>query len=421
MPVRLLGERLVGGGLTLAHHQGQTWMIHGALPGETVKAVEIRRRAGIVECRAIDVLDDHHPARMAEPCPHSPKCGGCDWPHVQPVLGTRLKADVVAGAARAAPELARQLAAAPIRTSPLAYRLRARLHWQPAGRILGFYAPRTWEVMPIPSCRILSPRLMAALEPLAMALARTCPEAADLEWLESLDGAVAVAALRPARAGPTSIDHRWLPRPDQVAAALNGLHCLNRSGRLQRGWGATAVTMNLPRPLEVPIGAFFQGNRHLVPWLFARVAELVGDEPLPVWDLHAGVGFLAAAALQAADRQLTLVESFRPSALAAQKNLPGARVAVGQLAENLLASQRQLPKRALLLTDPPRAGMTAALRRRIAGWHPERIIMLGCDPATWSRDAAFLIGHGYRITHLELVDLFPSTHHVEVLAMLEAE
>ena len=73
------------------------------------------------------------------------------------------------------------------------------------------------------------------------------------------------------------------------------------------------------------------------------------------------------------------------------------------------------------LTDPPRAGMSAELRRRIAGWHPRRLFMMACDPATWARDTSFFLARGYGLRHLELVDLFPYTHHVEVLAMLESE
>jgi 23S rRNA (uracil1939-C5)-methyltransferase len=46
--------------------------------------------------------------------------------------------------------------------------------------------------------------------------------------------------------------------------------------------------------------------------------------------------------------------------------------------------------------------------------------MLACDPATWGRDTRFLSERGYRLTHVELVDLFPSTHHVEILAVLES-
>ena len=45
--------------------------------------------------------------------------------------------------------------------------------------------------------------------------------------------------------------------------------------------------------------------------------------------------------------------------------------------------------------------------------------MLGCDPATWARDAGFFQSNGYAARTVELFDLFPSTHHVEILALLE--
>jgi tRNA/tmRNA/rRNA uracil-C5-methylase (TrmA/RlmC/RlmD family) len=114
------------------------------------------------------------------------------------------------------------------------------------------------------------------------------------------------------------------------------------------------------------------------------------------------------------------VEPFRPAARAAEHNLPDARVVKGRTAEAFLGRQGRLPDSALVLTDPPRSGMSKQLRRQLAGWHPQRLLMMACDPATWARDAAWLQQRGYAIRHLELVDLFPSTHHVEVLAVLES-
>ncbi len=427
IPVKIRAQRLVGGGAALAHHQGETWLLRGALPGETVQAEEQRRRAGVVEARVTGVLDEPHPARLADPCPHAASCGGCDWPHVQPAAGAALKTAVAAGAARTHPEPAARLAAAPVTPSPPAYRLRARLHWDPGTGRLGFYAHRSWQVVAISGCRIISSRLAEAVPVLAAALQRHCPAAVDLEWLEDLDGACAVAGLRRSRSGPRRIDPAWLPPPGELHGVLDGCHLLAESGRLLQGWGAGGVVMALPLPLQVPIGAFFQVNRHLVPGLFQRVSELSSGQPLtpapdprPVWDLHAGVGFLAAAACHALPRPVTVVETFRPAARAAAANLPAARAA-GRSAEAYLAQHRRLPQQALVLTDPPRAGLSPALRRAIAGWRPQRLLMLACDPATWARDTAFLTAHGYRLDHVELLDLFPSTHHVEVLAVLEAE
>jgi tRNA/tmRNA/rRNA uracil-C5-methylase (TrmA/RlmC/RlmD family) len=395
-------------------------MVAGALPGEHVLATPIGRRAGVVEAVTTEVLDDLHPAREREPCPHAMGCGGCDWPHVLAAEGAVLKRTIAAETARAHADLAALVAAAPIASSPLAYRIRARLHWDPVSARLGFYQPRSWRVSSITNCRIVSPKLVRALPHLVVALGRRCPERVDLEWLEGSDPREAVAALRPARGGPAAVEPSWVPSETETGADVIGFHVLTKGGVARAVWGAEEVTMRLPVPLRVPIGAFFQGNRHLLEPLFKRVSELVGPSPDPVYDLHAGVGFLAAAARAAGAAELTLVEPHRPAARAARRNLQGARVAVGRTAEEFLANAGSLPHTALAMTDPPRTGMTPTLRRRIAGWRPNRILMLGCDPATWARDAASLCDIGYRPRVVELFDLFPSTHHVEILALLES-
>ena len=410
--------KIVGGGRALAHVEGETWMVEGALPGETVRAKILRRRRRVVEARALEVVQSRHALRHPDPCPDARHCGGCDWPHVIPLGGAALKAEVAAEAARSFAELREELRSANVVTSPEAYRLRSRLHWRPDTKALGFYGRGTHTVFPLTRCRIVSPLLAQALGPMADALARSCPVPVDVEWLEDLTGDQSVAALR-STAGGAEVRRTMLPDENALAATIGGFHCLDRKGQVRIGWGSTHVTMRLPRPLDVPIGGFFQVNRHLVPWLFRRTAELVGETPLPTWDLFAGVGFLAAAALHAGRRTMVAVEAHRQAAEAARRNLPGAEVHVGMRAETYLGSAGRLPRQALVLLDPPRAGCSARLRRQLLAWRPRVILGLACDPATWARDSNELCEAGYRLTHLELVDLFPSTHHVEILYRLE--
>ena len=125
--VTLKAEKLIGGGRALAHHDGRTWMGAGALPDETVAALETNRRAGITEARTIAVVKNPHPSRLSEPCPHSGVCGGCDWPHVDPSGGAHLKR---AAAAEAAPR--RSLSARKLR--PADCRLRQKSSRRPAPR-----------------------------------------------------------------------------------------------------------------------------------------------------------------------------------------------------------------------------------------------------------------------------------------------
>jgi len=334
--------------------------------------------------------------------------------------GAALKAQVAAGAARGHPILRELLAQAPVTSSPSSYRLRARLHWDPVPGILGFYAPQSWKVVSISGCSILSGALRASLPALRQALERFCPLPIDLEWLENLDGTEAVVALRPAKNGAQTIESGWLPPRGAFPPVVFGAWILSPRGMMEHGWGKSSVTMELPTPLTVTIGAFFQGNRHLVPWLFRRVRELADETPGEILDLHAGVGFLAAATAQhSREHHPTLVEPFRPAARAAAANLPGARVMAGWTAERYLERHEHLPTELLAIADPPRMGLSKRLRRQLIAWGPRRILMLSCDPATWSRDAAALLDAGYGLRHLELIDLFPSSHHVETLSILE--
>jgi hypothetical protein len=260
---------------------------------------------------------------------------------------------------------------------------------------------------------------MSALPVLLDALSARCPARVDVEWIEGSAPGDSVAALRRARRGPRRHESEWIPTEGEVGNTVAGFHLLSGFGEPSAGWGADEVRIRLPTELRVPIGSFFQGNRHLLHPLFYRVAELSTPGEEPVFDLHAGVGFLAAAARSTARRSLTLTEPHRPAALAARANLPEARVEVGRTAESFLEHADNLPRDALVITDPPRTGMTRALLDRLGEWQPRKILMLGCDPATWARDAAFLCERGYQVRALELFDLFPSTHHVEIVALLE--
>lgn len=416
-PVILRAAKLIGGGRALAHTGDATWMVAGALPGEIVRALPQRRRARIIEAVCAEVIENPHPARLSDPCPHAAECGGCDWPHVAPAAGGRLKAAAAAEAVRRFPEISRQVRDSPVTSSPPSYRLRIRLHWDPSRAALGFFDRRSWSVTAIPHCRIVSPTLAAILGPLTSALAAHTPEPVDVEIIEGADHRV--AALAPSRPGAAAVPASWLP-PPPVCPFLDGFHILHGADGIAEGWGPTSVRIALPISLEVPVGAFFQCNRHLLRPLFDRVAEVVGSGPGPVIDLHAGVGLLAAAAIHAGRNDLTVVEPHRRAAAAAQRNLPAAAV-FHTTAEAFLTRPEKPPRDAVAVTDPPRTGMSGRLRRALVEWRPRRIVMLGCDPATWGRDADELLAAGYAITTIELFDLFPHTHHVEILSVLSRE
>ena len=71
----------------------------------------------------------------------------------------------------------------------------------------------------------------------------------------------------------------------------------------------------------------------------------------------------------------------------------------------------------LVLLDPPRAGMAEGLDL-VARTARHHVALCACDPATGARDLRRLVDHGFRIEALTAYDMFPHTHHVELLAWL---
>ena len=101
--------------------------------------------------------------------------------------------------------------------------------------------------------------------------------------------------------------------------------------------------------------------------------------------------------------------------MARERPVEGFSVLEGRVEERL---SEALPAD-LVVLNPPRNGVDEAAIRLLSESRPERIVYVSCDPATLARDVRRL-GTTYRITRLQLFDLFPQTAHVETLLTLDA-
>jgi 23S rRNA (uracil1939-C5)-methyltransferase len=72
----------------------------------------------------------------------------------------------------------------------------------------------------------------------------------------------------------------------------------------------------------------------------------------------------------------------------------------------------------VIITDPPRAGMDEDVVKTILEAAPEKVVYVSCNPATQARDLA-LMDEMYKVTRIQPVDMFPHTHHVENVVLLE--
>jgi tRNA/tmRNA/rRNA uracil-C5-methylase (TrmA/RlmC/RlmD family) len=139
-------------------------------------------------------------------------------------------------------------------------------------------------------------------------------------------------------------------------------------------------------------------------------------------DLYAGVGLFAGFLAEQVGEsgRVVAIEGSRTAVDHAHDNLadqPHATAVAGAV-DRVLASSYDEPVDVVVL-DPPREGARRTVVEQVVARSPRAVAYVACDPAALARDVAIFAEHGYRMTDLRAFDLFPMTHHVECVALLE--
>ncbi|MDN4173190.1 class I SAM-dependent RNA methyltransferase [Nocardioides sp. SOB77] len=171
---------------------------------------------------------------------------------------------------------------------------------------------------------------------------------------------------------------------------------------------------------EVAADGFWQVHpgapRVLVETVLGLLEPRAGESVL---DLYAGVGLFARFLGEAVGEtgRVAAVEGDPTAAGHAATNCPGAEVTAGGVDEVLAAAYDGHWD--LVVLDPPREGARRPVVEQVVARTPRAVAYVACDPAALARDVAVFAEHGYRLTTLRAFDLFPMTHHVECVALLE--
>ncbi len=178
--------------------------------------------------------------------------------------------------------------------------------------------------------------------------------------------------------------------------------------------------------LQFKIGpkSFFQTNAYQTIELYKKAREFAGltGEEL-VYDLYTGVGTIALFVSKLA-KKVVGIEYVAQAIEDAKKNatlngIEHTDFFAGDMKDLLTAEFiDQHGKPDVVITDPPRAGMHDDVINQLLQVRPKRIVYVSCNPATQARDIALLC-EAYEVKKVQPVDMFPHTHHVENIALLE--
>lgn len=444
-------------GKALARVEGLVVFVTGAVPGDVADLRVRSKKKNYAEAEAQRIITPS-PDRVEPFCRHFGPCGGCKWQHLRYEKQLEYKQQQVVD------NLVRLggLDLPPV--SPILGSPRTRLHrnkleftasahrWfttdelRSAGELtdrnaLGFHIPQRFDrVLQIDECH-LQPEPSNAIRNFIRDHARE--HGVTFHDIRAHQGFLRTVMIRTSLTGELMVVIAFgeadAPARERLLAAVRdafpGITSLQWTVNIKKNdtiWdldihtfhGKDHVIEELHDPpldpLTFRIGpkSFFQTNPEQALNLFRAVREYasLGANDL-VYDLFCGAGSIALFLARHCSRVIgaeivpEAVEDARRNA--ALNNITNVVFEAGDLRHLLDASFVDRHGRPdVLVTDPPRSGMHEDVVMRIREIAPSRIVYVSCNPATQARDLA-LLKDRYRITHVQPVDMFPHTHHVE--------
>ncbi|MGH9680980.1 MAG: 23S rRNA (uracil(1939)-C(5))-methyltransferase RlmD, partial [Candidatus Acidiferrales bacterium] len=376
MDVRI--EKLVYGGDGLAHHDGQTVFVPLVLPGELVRIEPAARKKKFVRGRLEHVIEAS-PERIAAPCAHFGRCGGCQYQHIPYEAQIRYKTEILR---ETLGRTCRIQWTGPIGTQvspPFGYRNRAQ--WKVRGKpdaagavpAIGYFEAGSTRLCAVSECSILSPLLARTFEQLR-GLVASSTILSDIDEIEAFGDAenekillnLSAEKLTGSAESIASALRQAIPYAESILVQDRRADAFELSGPGFLTYSAAGANFRVGHL------SFFQVNRFLVD---ALVEGVLGDSRGRLaLDLFAGVGLFTVPLTSRFDRVIGVEAN-----LAASKDLetnlqssggksPSHRHAT---AEAFLMHWNETPD--LVILDPPRAGVEPELLARLKKLAPWRI------------------------------------------------
>src|ERR1044072_5885711 len=369
-------ERILPGGMGLAHAQGKTVFVSLPPRGDRLR-VRVDCEQGNVLFASIEEIVTPSPLRVEPPCPYFGRCGGCDFQQLTYEAQLVAKAEIIRDCLH---RIAR-LESVPdfvVTPSPDSWRYRMRATWQidREQRTIGYYERGSRRVCDVVDCAVLRPALQEKLE-----------EVRATEWGQF----------------PEELKHLDVVQGENEVSFAPAFARFNTS-ELSLTVRGEVYRFNAE--------AFFQINPSLLGSLIDfALGDASGESVL---DLYCGVG-LFTLPLARRFKSVVGVEANPAATRFARRNLQHAALTNARVITASVTDWFRNPAGPVdfVLLDPPRAGAGSAVIKVILTFRPAVISYVSCAPATLARDLKKLIANGYVIDSIAAFDLFPQTHHVE--------
>jgi 23S rRNA (uracil1939-C5)-methyltransferase len=391
---------------------GKKALLRNVVPGEEVIAEIVKDSPRLLHAKLIEITRSS-PHRVTPPCPYFEHCGGCDYQHMAVPFQRSEKLRMVEQMLRFQSKLHSAEGVRLVGEALPALNYRSRVSFQlDEDGAMGFFGRGTREVVSIDQCLLANSMINQTLE----RIRNTVPDlgvyasSLTIETKSAQKTFCVLVHLREDTPRSEIADMVWF---QTLATCVPNLSILFRKKLIycqERG-----EQCNLP---SRPTGHFSQvnpdGNDHLI----QLVSQYVTSEE--VTDLYAGAGNFSIPLARSGkkveavdfDRALTQYGNYRAKQLGLSKQLSFTR-------ENCADYVRNKSLRSTVVLDPPRSGA----KQVVNSFKPhevKQVVYVSCNLPTLARDLKTLVGNGYKLISIDLIDMFTHTHHVETVSVLES-
>jgi 23S rRNA (uracil1939-C5)-methyltransferase len=424
-------DSLAFGGRGVARAEGFVVFVAGALPGDRVRAEITKGKKRFAEARTVELLRPGAD-RIPDRCTHGGEpCPGAPWQGLPYERQLAHKQDQVAEALRRIGDL-EGFELEKIVAAPEQWRYRNKLEYSfGAGEggdvALGFHARGRWDlIVDVDDCKLASETGNGARNGVR--------EWARQEGVSAYDGRSREGVLRNlvVREGRRTgqIQTRLVTSAAPLPEPPTDLHTTIEGDSGGTDGPTGVIGEELLREeicglkLAMSHGAFFQTNTEMAERLYAVAAEFAGlSGREKVFDLFCGIGTIGLT-MAAQAGEVWGLEIVPEAIVDAERNARRNKIEnIHFLAANARTGVRPLLVQAgkpdVVVVDPPRAGLSQKIVRRLLECEAKKIVYVSCNPTTLAPNAAQLTEAGYTLRKVRPVDMFPQTPHIECVALFE--
>ncbi|MGL4677571.1 MAG: class I SAM-dependent RNA methyltransferase [Brevinema sp.] len=386
-------DRFVGEGPALAYDsQGKVLFVRYVLPGELVRVKIYKEATDYAMADPLEIIETS-PLRCSAPCEYFSLCGGCDYQMTNYENQILIKKSLVEETFRRISGINFPLTDILRSPKQLNYRNNMTYKVNPRRELIGFFRKDSKSIVDIHQCALEMPIISQALQSM---------KNQHREGLEEYPFPKHNFKVRATTADEIGV--YWVPSKEYQDRAVY----------------ETITVGNHHIKYKISKDSFFQVNPYLVPlWLEKIISFLDQEKNEKIVDLYCGIGLITLFVSFYA-RETIGVEIAKSSVEDAKHNQE-----INHITSNVTfmlgdagACLKQIGGADVIIVDPPRAGMDEVTRDLLLEYLPKKIIYSSCKASTMARDIGILLDK-YELKELYLVDMFPQTHHVELLSLLE--